>query len=260
MPTLGEILGQFSGAGMEQQVPAIEGWGQGRTLYGGITAALSTHAALRAMPDLPPLRSAQFAFVGPAAGPLTFTVELLRRGRSSAIVSVDCRTQDGLAARSLLVFGTARESALDYDLMPMPEVPGPDGLEDFHERPPRALSFPLNFDMKMVAGNRPLAGGDPDLTVWTRLKDETGVDPLISLIALADVLPPPAVVGLDKWAPLSTITWAVDIFQPISEGGWHLFRSAAEQTRDGYSLQTMTLWTAEGHRVVAARQVVAIFG
>ena len=43
-------------------------WAQGRTAYGGLTAALCVEAAALVSSDLPPLRSAQFAFIGPAAG------------------------------------------------------------------------------------------------------------------------------------------------------------------------------------------------
>lgn len=260
MPNLRAILDSFTGDGAEQQVPGAEGWGQGRTLYGGITAALATHAALRAMPDLPPLRSAQYSFVGPAAGPLTFSVELLRRGRSTAVVSVDCRTAEGLAARAMLVFGAARDSRLERDDMPMPEVPAPDALEPFHRKPPKGLGFPQHFEMKLAAGGRPASGGDPQLLVWSRLREEEGVEPLIALIALADALPPPALAMLDGWVPVSTVTWAVDLFQPVDRGGWHLLQSVAEQTGEGYSLQGMNLWNDQGRRVIAARQVVAIFG
>ena len=39
-------------------------WMQGRTAYGGLTAAIALEAAMRSQADLPPLRSAQTAFVG----------------------------------------------------------------------------------------------------------------------------------------------------------------------------------------------------
>jgi acyl-CoA thioesterase len=55
-------------------------WRQGRTTYGGLSAALCVEAALRTFPDAPPLRSAQFAFVGPAAGELAISVKPLRQG------------------------------------------------------------------------------------------------------------------------------------------------------------------------------------
>ncbi|MGD9799873.1 MAG: acyl-CoA thioesterase domain-containing protein, partial [Parvularculaceae bacterium] len=50
-----------------------DNWLQGRTVYGGMTAALCLEAAQRAVPGLPPLRSAQVSFIGPAEGDLEIT-------------------------------------------------------------------------------------------------------------------------------------------------------------------------------------------
>ena len=55
------------------------------------------------------------------------------------------------------------------------------------------------------------------------------------------------------------MTWSVDLHHPIPHGGWRLFRSTGEQTRDGYSLQNMELWTETGERLAVSRQNVAIF-
>ena len=49
--------------GFRAQIPSD--WLQGRTAYGGLSSALALHAAQGIEPDLPPLRSAQIAFIGP---------------------------------------------------------------------------------------------------------------------------------------------------------------------------------------------------
>ena len=62
-------------------------------------------------------------------------------------------------------------------------------------------------------------------------------------------------------APISTITWFVDIFSDrISGAGWHLMHVEAETIADGYSSQRMVLWDATGAPVLIARQNIAIFG
>ena len=45
-----------------------DNWLQGRTAYGGFSAALALHAAQKSDLDLPPLRSAQVSFIGPLSG------------------------------------------------------------------------------------------------------------------------------------------------------------------------------------------------
>jgi acyl-CoA thioesterase len=52
------------GADQSSRVTVPEDWMQGRTTYGGLTAALCLKAALPLAGDRP-LRSAQIAFVGP---------------------------------------------------------------------------------------------------------------------------------------------------------------------------------------------------
>jgi hypothetical protein len=67
-------------------------------------------------------------------------------------------------------------------------------------------------------------------------------------------------------APVSTMTWMVDILTPrvapdaATDTGWRLLRSTAEVTREGYSSQAMTLWDQNGQPLVIGRQNVAVFG
>ena len=98
-------------------------WAQGRTAYGGLTAALCVEAAGLVSTELPPLRSAQFAFIGPAAGQLHATPTVLRRGKSATYVGVDLAGDDGIATRAMLCFGATRPSRLTYDALPAPAVP-----------------------------------------------------------------------------------------------------------------------------------------
>ena len=70
---------------------------QGRTTYGGLTAALSLESALELVEDVP-VRSAQIAFVGPVGGDIVISPTILRRGRNSVFVSVDVVGEQGVAA------------------------------------------------------------------------------------------------------------------------------------------------------------------
>jgi hypothetical protein len=62
-------------------------------------------------------------------------------------------------------------------------------------------------------------------------------------------------------APISTITWMVDILAdpPAPDDGWRLMRSAADTVTHGYSSQDMTIWSSAGTPLIAARQCVAVF-
>ena len=97
---------------------------QGRTVYGGIGAALAVEATRRAVPGLGPLRSAQIAFIGPGSGRRGLWAAGRRAGRSVTFVSVEVSDGgSGIATRALLCFGAARPSTLSYLSLPMPSVP-----------------------------------------------------------------------------------------------------------------------------------------
>lgn len=257
MPNLKTVLDGLTEAGGGFVTEASESWGQGRTLYGGITAALCAQAALRAVPDLPPLRSAQVAFLGPAAGRLRFEPRVLRKGRSATFLGVDATGEAGPAARATLVYGSNRDSEIVHDLTRVPDLPPPEAA------PPLlgddAPVFFQNFEIRHAAGATPVSQAhEPRFDVWVRHRDAAGVDPVIALLAAADCPPPAAMTSFARRAPISTMTWAIDLMQPIGACEWYLARSTSEQAGDGYSLQAMELW-GDGRRLAVGRQVVALF-
>lgn len=236
-------------------------WLQGRTTYGGLSAALCLAGTLATLPGLPPLRSAQVAFIGPAAGEVSVHPRVLRRGKSMAFVEADLWHGDALATRALLAFGMARESSIAQARFAMPDVPAPAACEALWNRGTR-VSFQNQFDSRLALGNRPGDGvGDGDIGYWFRFKDGRGIPPMVACLALADG-PPPAVMPMLKApAPISSVTWQVDVLDPGATGeGWHLVRSTGEVTGEGYSAQTMGLWHESGRAVLAGRQMVAVFG
>ena len=61
MSGFSELLSSIKREDEAFSVTLHDSWLQGRTAYGGLSAALCVEAALRAVPDVPPLRSAQSA-------------------------------------------------------------------------------------------------------------------------------------------------------------------------------------------------------
>lgn len=258
-PVLGDVLEQFTQAGSVWKGEAPLSWAQGRTLYGGMTAALAWAMATRSHADLPPLRSAQVAFVGPASGQLTITPRLIRRGRSAAFVAVSVAGDAGPAAECLFSCGAPRDSIIRHTAALAPDVPAPDACPPLFGGAP-GPDFARNFDMRLAAGNSPRGQGEPMFTCWTRFTRSQAVDALTGLIALADALPPAAMVSFPQPAVISSMTWSIEVDAlPQDADSWFLQRSVAEDTADGYSRQSMTLWDAAGRRLFDARQTVAIF-
>ncbi len=259
MLPLSALLNSMQPSGDGYAIEAGAEWLQGRTLYGGLSAAFCLQAARRRFAALPVLRTAHFTFAGPASGRLVVTPVLLRQGRSVAVLGVDVTGDAGLAVRAVLTFGTARESALSYMALPMPDCPAPAACENLFDAGPRP-AFLGNFDVLSAGPHKPLSGAAvPELLVWVRHREPGEVDPFVSLLALADAPPPAAFAMFPRPAPISTVTWAVNMLALPGSGAWHLIGTRADSVLDGYSSQQMTVWGEDGRALVSAQQNVAVF-
>ena len=230
-----------------------DNWLQGRTAYGGASAAIALMAIKSAFPDLPPLRSVQIAFVGPLAGEVSATPVLLRRGKNSAFVGCDVTGGDGIGLRTLFLFMATRTSAIDYIDLSAPDAGAPeDRPVDPAKLPP---GFLANFDLSHW--NNQEAG----FRRWVRLKEREGVDPEVELVAVADALPPAAMALVKDWGPVSTTTWQLNLVTdtPSTRDGWWLLSADTLHAGQGSSSQTMTIWNRDGAAVATATQSVAVF-
>ncbi|MEA1942402.1 MAG: thioesterase family protein [Pseudomonadota bacterium] len=233
-------------------------WMQGRTAYGGLSAAIALEAAMRSEADLPPLRSAQIAFVGPLAGQVTVETRLLRRGRTAAYIEANVFGGGKLGLRALFVFMTALDSAIDYADTARPDVPAPEDAAPAMANPdPTFFTNNLEYRHALPIEER----HTPDFMRWVRLKERDGLHPMVELMAIGDALPPAAMALFDKPGPISSMTWMLNILsaEPVTRDGWWLSRSTADLARDGSSSQVMQLWNADRQPVVTGMQSVAIF-
>jgi acyl-CoA thioesterase len=258
-----ELMAGIERTGDAWTVAVSEDWRQGRTIYGGLGAALCLEATLRTFADLPPLRSAQFAFIGPASGQLRIQPVILRQGKSTVFVGVDLFGEADLATRAILCFGAARESAFAHDAIAAPAAKAPEQCPNFFERAPPGLRFLAHIEGRAAAGALPFSSAaKPDMTLWPRHRDPAVKSSLVSLLALADAPPPAALAMADgPGGAISTMTWSIDMLTDTAatKDGWWLVRTSADKVAGGYSSQSMTVWNAAGEPVMASRQNVAMF-
>lgn len=237
-----------------------DNWMQGRTTYGGMSAALCLKAVLNSIDDLPPLRSAQINFIGPVGGDVSIKTKVMRRGRSVAYISAEMAGEKGLATHAVFCFGEGRESRLNLDFTEPPKVPSIGESQDFFDAG-FGPSFANNYDCLLAQGGLPMSGSkESEHYIWVRHKDKKA-DDIIALVGIAD-MPPPAVLPMFKeFAPVSSMTWMMNFLSDdiTTEDGWWLMRSAAEHARDGYSSQDMQVWNSEGKLIISALQNVAVF-
>ncbi|MEM6649355.1 MAG: thioesterase family protein [Pseudomonadota bacterium] len=260
--TFTHLIDRFSPEGENQYAVTIpESWMQGRSTYGGLSSAIALEGAIRSFPHLPPLRSAQITFVGPVGGGVVVKASLLREGKSVAYVNVDVMGEKGIGVHATFAFGAARASALNTQFIASPDLPGPEDLASFF---PDGLgpAFAQHFDARLAKGEMPFSNHESghDLIFWTKFKEDLSPT-ATSLLALAD-MPPPAITPMfPHFAPLSSMTWMINILteELTTKDGWWLQRSVAEHAQNGYSSQDMMMWNHGLEPVMVSRQNVAIF-
>lgn len=259
--TLDELLAAGIRHDDRWHYPVGADWMQGRTAYGGLSAALALDAALRDYPGEAPLRSAQVSFVGPVGGACAVATRMLRESKSSRFIAADVTSESGYGTNALFTFMKPRQSHIDFHSIPVPAIADPDHLAPIPDHPARP-AFTRKFDMR--PGRGPTFGhaqSTADILTWVRWIDTPICAPSIALFALADALPPAAITLFQQFGPVSSSTWTQHFLTdtPQSVDGWWLLASASETVRRGFSVQTMMIWNSDRELVSVGSQGVALY-
>lgn len=236
-------------------------WLQGRSVYGGLQAALAAEA-MRPMSEGLPIRTLQATLCAPiSAGTLQLRTRLLRGSKNTR--QVETRIVDGDATLAIFVgiFGRARESVVSHALelspladdkaQPMPYI---EGLM------PRFLQ---HFQATLLHGHFP-GSGQPDTAHRFRvdLRDAAGESTLAHLLTIADFPPPIGLSWIKGFAPGSTMTWMLNFTgHPVtghSLAGWTV-DVVLDSAHDGYTQQSVSLFAPDGRALARGTQCMVIF-
>lgn len=236
-------------------------WHQGRTAYGGLSAALALVAARRVSGATVPLRSAQIAFVGPLYGAIEVRARVLRSGKNATWVGVELTREGEVGLAATFVFMGPVDTSLHLndtppptDLIPLADAPPLDWGE--HGPQFQIRHFEQRFALPRNTERR------PEMCWWVRPNDHAELDPMLSALLSADAVPPGVMPLLKRGTRISSMTWQVNALTPApaTRDGWWLLRSTGSYSEHGCSSQHMELWNAAGEPIFAAMQSVALFG
>ncbi len=246
-------------AGAEAGVP--DGWGQGKVIFGGLTAgwalkAAATHAEGR------PLRSAMVQFAGPPGAAMAVSSRLGRRGRSITAVSAEVATDRGLVVSVAAMYGDARDTKISLPGKRSPQTPAPETLMELQYIEGITPVFSQNFEYRWPTMRLPFSGSDvANVGGWVRHRRGAPVD-VVGVLALIDAWPPPVLSLLTAPRPAVTLTWQVNVVGELPEGGvpvdefWR-FESNAVASSGGFADVESYLWAPDGSLFATSRQLVA---
>lgn len=255
-----ELISPITGEPGTFTLPGAENWMQGRTLYGGASALIAYTQAIRAFPDLPPLRAAQIGFVAPVGDTVELSAEVVRQGRNVTQLRSEIRSGGQLALTAFWLFGTAREANALFAGHRPADFPAPAGQCEpvMHDKGPSFIRN--NFELRRA--QQTSGRGAPVVRRWARLTGGEGLDTVSSLVLMGDVLPPGAMRAMRRQGPISSINWSFNLLNPAPEtgDGWWLAENASQYADAGYSSERLRLWNSDGEQVLDGLQQVAIFG
>lgn len=238
-----------------------ETWHQGRTGYGGFSAAVALAAARRVGQDLPPLRSAQVAFVGPLYGEIEARARVLRRGKNATWLAVELLRSGEVGLAATFVFMGPVESSLHLnDYGPPAELIPLDESAQIHLGGFAPAFVRNHLDLRHALPRR--EDKRPEMCWWVRPKEHAELDDTLAALLSGDGVPPAVMPLMSPGVVVSSMTWQVNMLTPApaTRDGWWLLRSAGRYAEAGCSSQQMQLWNADGAPIMAAMQSVALFG
>ena len=241
-------------------------WGQGRSIFGGLTGALVL-SYITGTSDLSgrDLRTLNIHFCGAtiAGEPCEFRHRILSEGRSVTQIEGQLLQNGEVKTAVIACFAIRRDSDL---VVSAPQ-------RTFESSPDRAIKMPFiqghmpefirHFDLRYTSKGLPFSGTDETtISGWMRLKQtpERFTDPII--VTLIDAWPPAILPMLTERAPSSTITWNMEFIQPIASleaDDFLYYECTATQASAGYAHSEGKVYHPNGQLLALNRQLVGVY-
>ena len=258
-----ELLARVAAGDGEASVDVPDDWLQGRTLFGGLQAAIAL-AAMRTVAPPVPLRTLQATFLAPVpGGRVSAKARVLRSGKNTT--HVEGRLVDGDNTLALLVgvFGAGRDSAVNLrPQQPPAPVPRAGPPIELLRLPGVVPNFTQHFDARWLAGGLPFTGDTSAEHVIELAMHDSGNATEPHVVAMADFIPPIALSFLKERVAAASLTWMLEFLaddvSALPLAGWRIdARMAAAGS--GYTNQALMLWGPGGVPVALGTQTMVVF-
>lgn len=243
-------------------------WGQGRTLFGGLSAALALNKARESIDPQRPLRSLSVNFSGQvlADSPFTLKQQALSDGKSISQVNGQVVQNERVVTQVCACFGIERESSIEIN-SPKVELPKLGTHPRLNYMKGLTPEFLQHFEFEYCKGQLPFSNSPIDeLAGWGRFKEAGAEFTEAHLIALIDSWPPTVLQKLKSFAPCATVSWNIEIVQPLSllkqpllADDWLYYDAEIKQAHHGYVHTEAKVYTPDGTLLALSRQLVAVY-
>lgn len=260
-----QLFSEFAEKKEQYQLTVNKTWTQGRTLYGGVSAALTYLAAENLIEDGRGVRSYHCNFIGPMNfdEEIIVTAEVLRTGKNVTQILAKAMQNGRICTLAQVCFGVNRESKLDSHADDSHNMTVPKKGKFIPKIPKIVPEFIQHFDMALDKGSFGFGKSDEAvLHGWSRFKKSPEKMSMASLILLMDAWPPTMFQMLRLPAPASTMSWDIEFIQPdlvLKPEQWFASETEARHIKDGYGHEEAKFWDQSGNLLALSRQVVTVF-
>ncbi|RZM80593.1 thioesterase family protein [Pseudoalteromonas rubra] len=264
--TLDQLISQPALQNAQAQLSLPASWGQGRTVFGGLSAALMLQSMLHQLTEQDRrLLSFSCNFVGPLLSeePFELNTQLLRSGKNATQMQTTITQNDQVCLVALACFGKPRTSAITVpaeDTCTLTELNDKQTLPYIEGVMP---TFIQHLDLNLQQGALPFsAASSSNIGGWMKFK--APAEPNLSvlhLLALADAWPPTLLQLCKGPTPASSMSWYIEFLDDIALPGdeWFAMEAVTHQAEHGYAIEDAKLFSQDGKLLALSRQTVAVF-
>ncbi len=252
----------------ENELSINPSWGQGRTLFGGLSAALAYEKIRQNIDASRPLRSLSVNFSGQALAdvPFTITEQVLSNGKSISQVNGQVQQNDRIVTQICACFGTGRKSDIEVP-SPKAELPLLGSHPRFNYMKGLTPEFVQHFEFEYCKGQLPFSNSPlNELSGWVQFKNSGDDFTESHLIALIDAWPPTVLQKLKTIAPCATVSWNIEMLQPLSMleqplsgDSWIYYEAVIKQAHQGYAHTEAKIYAQDGTLLALSRQLIAVY-
>jgi acyl-CoA thioesterase len=238
-------------------------WTQGRSAFGGLSAAFAVTAMRKALGSALPLRSLMVSFIAPLPpGTVQVQSRILRQGRNVTQMSAEVLSDGQVCLQALAAFGVARDEL--QVVAPQIKPESRDSGLNIAEHRKRMPEFLQYFEGAWLGEGLPFSGKRSNtLNMWVKHQAGMGEFADEKLVTIADI-PPPVVLSYFDTPPVpaSSLTWSLEFVQPAEriDSDWFYLQFTAEAAAEGYTQQSGRIYSESGELCALSRQCMVYFG
>lgn len=243
-----------------------DSWAQGRSVFGGLSAALLlTHVEEHTKFLDRELRSIHVQFCSAlfVNEPVTLKYSVLSTGKSVANIQASLYQNNEIKTFITCCFANERPSQIQVDT-PIVDISSPySQARPFPFIPGMTPNFIQHLDLRQSSDNMPFSGSkNMPIKGWMQFKSPSSQLNDSAILALIDAWPPGVLPMLKQPAPASSVTWNVEFLHPrqkLAADTPLYYECEVTQASSGLAHTQARITSPNGETIALSRQLVAVY-